>query len=127
MKKQHFKVIVNDAVVDEIQENLDYYNEKQESLGYRFYKTVKQTLVSLEQDALLYQVKYKDIRCVKLNKFPFLIHYKVDEEQSTVYVYALICTYKNPDENWLWCSVWKLLHYNLSLVLKDINKIVLFY
>lgn len=101
MKKQHFKVIVNDAVVDEIQENLDYYNEKQESLGYRFYKTVKQTLVSLEQDALLYQVKYKDIRYVKLNKFPFLIHYKVDEEQSTVYVYALIWTFKNPDENWL--------------------------
>ena len=100
MNKHHFYVIVNDAVADEIQEAVDYYKVKQKSLGTRFYNSAKKLLKSLEQDALLYQVKYKDIRCAKVKKFPYLIHYNVNEKKNTVYVYALICTYKNPDGNW---------------------------
>lgn len=101
MKKHLFKVIVNDVLADDIQEAVDYYKEKQKSLATRFYYNSKKLLKSLEQDALLYQVKYKDIRCAKVKKFPYLIHYKVNEKENTVYVYALICTYKNPNENWV--------------------------
>lgn len=99
MKKHHFNVVVNDAVADEIQDAVDYYKEKLKSLSARFYNSAKKSLKSLEHDALLYQVKYKDIRCAKVKKFPYLIHFKVNEKENTVYVYALICTYKNPDEN----------------------------
>ena len=101
MKKNSFNIIVNDSVADEIQKAVDFYKEKQKSLGSHFYNTTKKVLKSLENDALLYQVKYKNIRCVKVNKFPYLIHYKVNEKENTVYVYALVCTYKNPDENWV--------------------------
>ncbi|MCH8534560.1 MAG: hypothetical protein LAT51_05775 [Flavobacteriaceae bacterium] len=101
MEKQQFKVIVFEAVADEIQEAIDYYNKKQRSLGLRFYKTTKNLIKSLEKDALLYQVKYQRIRCVKINKFPYLIHYELNEELRVVYVYALICSYKNPDESWV--------------------------
>lgn len=101
MKKHRFNVIVNAPVINEIQKAVDFYKEKQKSLGPRFYNTTKKVLKSLEQDALLYQVKYKNIRCAKVKNFPYLIHYKVNEKENTVYVYALICTYKNPDENWV--------------------------
>ena len=101
MKKHRFNIIINDAVADEIQEAVDYYKEKQKSLGNRFYTTVKRTLKSLQKDALLYQVKYKSVHCIKVKKFPYLIHYKVNQTSNTVHVYALICTHKNPDENWV--------------------------
>ncbi len=101
MKKHRFKIIINDPVADEIQKTVDYYKEKQKSLGTRFYNLAKKTLKSLEKDALLYQVKYKSVRCIKIKKFPYLIHYKVNEKTNTVHVYALICTHKNPDENWV--------------------------
>lgn len=101
MKKHHFNVIVNDEVAGEIQEAVDYYKEKQKTLGTRFYNITKKALKSLEKDALLYQVKYKNIRCLKVNKFPYLIHYRINEKSNTVHVYALICTHKNPDINWV--------------------------
>ncbi len=101
MNKHHFNVILNDAVADEIQEAVNYYKEKQKSLGKRFYKAAKKTLKSLENDALLFQVKYKNVRCVKVEKFPYLIHYKVNQKLNIVQVFAVICTHKNPDENWV--------------------------
>jgi hypothetical protein len=101
VKKRLFNVIVIDPVADEIQEAVDYYKGKQESLGAQFFSAAKKTLQSLENDALLYQEKYKDVRCIKVKKFPYLIHFKVNEKSNTVYIYALICTHKNPDENWV--------------------------
>lgn len=101
MKKHLFNVIINDAVADELQEAVDYYKEKQKTLGQKFYKATKKTLKSLKKDALLYQVKYKDVRCIKANNFPYLIHYKVNQKTNTVRVFALICTHKNPNENWV--------------------------
>lgn len=50
----------------EIQKAVDYYEGKQDSLGSRFYKITKTTLKTLEKDALLYQIKYKNVRCVKV-------------------------------------------------------------
>lgn len=101
MKKHRFKVVINNQVTNEIQEAVDYYKEKQPSLGIRFYNAAKKTLKSLENDALLYQEKYKSVRCLEVKRFPYLIHYKVNEKSKIVHVYALICTYKNPDENWI--------------------------
>lgn len=101
MNKSSFKVIVNDHVVDEIQEAVDFYKEKQKSLGKRFYKSAKKTIKALENDALIYQIKYNDVRCVKIKKFPYLVHYKINQKSNTVIVYALICTYRNPEDNWL--------------------------
>jgi len=46
LEKHHFNVIVNDLVADEIQEAVDYYKEKQKSLGSRFYSAAKKALKS---------------------------------------------------------------------------------
>lgn len=101
MKERNFKVILNNAIVDEINKAVKYYEGKQDSLGSRFFKATKTTLQTLEKDALFYQVKYKNVRCVKVKKFPYLVHYKIEHKSNIVRVYALICTHKNPDKNWV--------------------------
>lgn len=88
-------------MADDIQEAVDYYKEKQKTLGVRFYNAVKKSIQSLEKEALLYQVRYKNIRCRSVEKFPYLIHYHADPKANNVHVYAVICTYKSPEDSWV--------------------------
>jgi hypothetical protein len=94
-------VILNEALVEDIQNAVDYYSNINENLGKRFYKLVKGELNSLKKDALLYQIRYKNIRCLAVEKFPYLIHFNVNQKTNTVFVFALFCTYKNPNEHWI--------------------------
>jgi hypothetical protein len=101
VKDYNFNVILNEALVEDIQNAVDYYSNTNENLGKRFYKLVKGELKSLKKDALLYQIRYKNIRCLAVEKFSYLIHFNVNQKTNTVFVFALICTYKNPNDHWI--------------------------
>lgn len=101
MKKNLFTVVLNNSFSNDVIEAIEYYNAKKENLGFEFYETLKNKLISLKTDALLYQVRYTDIHCLKVGKFPYLIHYKVDSDLKIVYAFAVICTFKNPDDSWI--------------------------
>ncbi|MES2587798.1 MAG: type II toxin-antitoxin system RelE/ParE family toxin [Bacteroidota bacterium] len=95
MKKHNFKIELSDSFADDVKEAIQYYNEKQKDLGIRFYDNLKAKLKSLKKDAFLYQIKYDNFRCLKVAKFPYLIHYELNEKNNTVFVHAVICTYKD--------------------------------
>lgn len=101
MRLKKFNVILTNSLVNDIQEAVDYYKTIRENLGERFYSNVKSALSSLQTDALIYQIKYRNIRCVRLTKFPYLIHYSVDISEKKVIVHGLICCFKNPNESWI--------------------------
>lgn len=93
----NFKVIYNPDIYKDIQQAIDWYNEQQSGLGLRFYKILNKRLNSLKTDALLYTIRYDDIRCLPLRNFPYMIHYRVDREQKVVKIEAIIHMGRNPD------------------------------
>ncbi|WP_310558233.1 type II toxin-antitoxin system RelE/ParE family toxin [Flavobacterium sp.] len=42
-------------------------------------------------------MKYNEIRCRKIEKFPFLIHYQINENLNIVTVFAVFHTSRNPE------------------------------
>ena len=100
IKKRKFKVNVNQEVLIEIQDPIDFYNSKQSELGDRFFNEVKKRVKELSTDFNLYQIKYDDIRCCSVQNYPFLIHYRVEEKQKIVSIEAIIHMSRNPDQNW---------------------------
>ena len=66
-----FKVEYNPDFFDDITEAIDWYNEKQFGLGERFFKAVKKQTVKLSGSALQYAIRYDDIRCLNIEKFPY--------------------------------------------------------
>lgn len=95
MPRRKFKVVFqNDASV-QLQHNINYYNAKQNGLGKRFAITVKSTAEQLAKNPF-YQVRYDDIRCLSLPKFPFMIHFRVDETLNLVQIFAVLHTSLNP-------------------------------
>lgn len=78
-------------------EAYDWYEERQDGLGGRFYKEINYYLTILENDPFLFPIRYiEDLRAVPVNKFPFLIVYWVYERESKVYVTSIFHTSKEP-------------------------------
>lgn len=96
LKKFHLDI--EPEAVDDIQEAVDYYNRKKSGLGKRFFKTVDKHFDFLKKNYTAFAIRYDDIRCMPVKKFPYMIHYRVLESQQTVSVKAVFCTYGDPDK-----------------------------
>ncbi|MBU1369023.1 MAG: type II toxin-antitoxin system RelE/ParE family toxin [Bacteroidetes bacterium] len=94
MKK--FKVKIEPEALSDIQEITDWYNEEQAGLGKRFQKTAIKQINSLSKDPQIYAIRYNEIRCVVIKKFPFMAHFYINDENNTVEVLAVISTDRNP-------------------------------
>ena len=95
-----FSVTVEPRALDEIQETIYYYESLSGGLGEKFYQELDSYLETL-QVSPFFQIRYKNVRCLPLKVFPYMIHFTVDERSGIVYVHAVINCHKNPETNWL--------------------------
>ena len=100
MKKRNFSVIKHDEVNHDLQKIVDYYNNKKHKLGNTFYSIALKQMKRLNNDFLLYEVKYQNVRCVSIGGFPYQIHYTINEKQKIVFINAIIGMSQDPEENW---------------------------
>lgn len=100
MKKINFNIVLHPEVKNDLQEAIDYYNDKKIGLGDKFYMVAKKGMESLKKDAFLYEVRFDDARFLKVGKFPYLIYYYIVEEENTIYVDAIKSMFVDPDKNW---------------------------
>jgi hypothetical protein len=91
-----FRVEYNPEFFNDIAQAVDWYNEKQTGLGDRLFKNVKKQTARLSINALHYSVRYDEIQCMCIEKFPYLVHYRVNELTMVVKVEALFHTSRNP-------------------------------
>ena len=100
--RHNFKLEFNPQIYIDIQHQVDFYRNKTKSntLGKRFLKAVKNEVSRLKNHALQYEVKYDDVRCLPITKFPFRVHYRINETENTVKVEAIIGTSESSDK-WL--------------------------
>lgn len=98
---RNFKLQHNPHIHNDIQKQVTYYlrETKSHELGKRFVTAVKTELKRLEKYALHYEIKYDNVRCLPIPKFPFRAHYRVNEENKIVRIEAIISTHEDPD-NW---------------------------
>ena len=91
-----FKVEYNPDFFDDLAQAVDWYNEKQTGLGDMFYRNVSRQTAKLSTAALLFAVRYDDIRCMRIEKFPYMVHYRVNVQTKTVKAEALFNTSRDP-------------------------------
>jgi len=91
-----YKIKIKDEVLTDILNITDWYNERVPNLGLKFQKNARLQINSLKHNAHIFAVRYNSVRCVLVKKFPFLIHYIIDEDSRVVNVYAIIHTSRNP-------------------------------
>jgi mRNA-degrading endonuclease RelE of RelBE toxin-antitoxin system len=91
-----FNITIDQEALKDIQEATDWYNKQVKGLGSRFQKQVKVSIGSLKENPVKYSVRYQAVRCVLVKKFPFLIHFTIDENKKIIEIFAVIHTSRNP-------------------------------
>lgn len=82
------------------QKEINHYNDQQKGLGKKFHEEIKHYFKAIKKNPF-YQIRYKNIRCLPLKKFPIMIHFTVDEEKQVIIVRAVLNTYRDPKEYWV--------------------------
>lgn len=95
MIRSKFKVLFHNEALEQLQQSIDFYNTAQKDLGKRFALEVKATAQQLDKNPF-YQIRYDDIRCFPLQKFPFMLHFRVNEELNLIEIFAVLHTSLNP-------------------------------
>jgi len=95
-----YKIFIDRDALHDIQLATDWYNERIIGLGSRFQKQVITQINSLKTNPLLYSRRYAEIHCMLIKKFPFFVHFKIDEKAKQVEIFAVFHTSRNP-EIWL--------------------------
>jgi len=95
-----YTVIADPRVKDDLKEAKDYLNSKRENYGKKFLAQYRETLNSIELNSF-FQIRYKNIRCLPLKDFKYMVHFKVDEAKKEIHVFAVLSTYLDPDKNWI--------------------------
>jgi plasmid stabilization system protein ParE len=95
-----FKIRIEERALDDIQQGFDYYEQVQNGLGVKFNNAVFQALDTLVKNPY-YQVRYDRFRCFLVKRFPYMIHYEINELDQLIDVFAIVNTHLDPKENWL--------------------------
>ena len=85
------------AAIEDLKEAIEWYESRlSEGLATRFIKQVDQTLTHLAIVPGRGSVRYENVRCTLVNKFPYLIHYEINNDTGTIIVYRIFCTFRKP-------------------------------
>ena len=93
---EKFRVKIEPEALADIRDIVHWYNLAQKGLGERFRKTVIGQINSLGKNPKIYAVRYRQIRCAIVKKFPYMVHFFVNEDNKTVEVMAVFSTSRNP-------------------------------
>jgi hypothetical protein len=80
----------------ELDEIVFYYENIQNGLGNRFL-TDYENLLDILESYPFFEQKYNIMRQLPFKKFPYIIHFQVDEFENIVYIESITCDYQNPE------------------------------
>lgn len=95
-----YKVIADERVKLDLQEAGSFLESRKKGLYKEFLKDYRIALEKIKTNPF-YQVRYKDVRCLPLAIFKYMLHFKIDEQNFSVTIYAVISTHRNPNQHWL--------------------------
>ncbi|MBS7230465.1 hypothetical protein KHA90_05460 [Flavobacterium psychroterrae] len=91
-----FEIIILLRAELEVDEIAEYYESLSHGLGTKFfneYQDYVDTLITFP----FFEEKYNTVRTLPLKKFPYTIHFTVDEIMRTVFILALTSNYQDPN------------------------------
>ena len=95
-----YKSVILPLAKKDIQDAAKWYNEQQGGLGKRFITQIRKAVHFIRQNNKATVVRYENVHTALLNKFPYMIHFTVDDHQKLIIIVAVLHTSRNPE-------VWK--------------------
>ncbi|MGB5819692.1 MAG: type II toxin-antitoxin system RelE/ParE family toxin [Saonia sp.] len=90
------KVIIKPGAELDILEALEWYEEEKEGLSLDFLERLDDELERISKNPEHFQKRYRDIKIVFTKRYPYGIHYTLENE--IVYVHAVMHMKRKPRE-----------------------------
>ncbi len=90
------KIILTTNARRDIQQAIDWENERLTGLGERFLHHLEQKLSALSIKPFIGSVRYDSVRCTTTSVFQYVIHYTVNADAQLVTVLRVLHTRQRP-------------------------------
>lgn len=91
-----YTILITPAATEDIAVAVEYYNAVAADLGYRFADMVAEYVDRIAELPTASAVRYKNVRCKPMKRFPFLITFTIDEATHSVNILRVFNTYQEP-------------------------------
>lgn len=91
------KIIVSPRAQKEIENAIEYYALYSVDAPLNFITTLKESYETLETNPF-FSVRYKNIRALKIKRFPHSLYFIVNEEKNTVRVLSCFHNKRSPNK-----------------------------
>ena len=92
-----YKIIISPRAQKEIENAIDYYALYSIKAPENFIYSLEDTYLKLEKSPF-FKVCYKNIRSIKIKKFPYSLFFIITEETSTIRVLSCFHNKRNPSK-----------------------------
>ncbi len=92
-----YKIIVSPRAQKEIENAIDYYALYSTDAPVNFIAVLKEDYATLEKNPF-FRVRYKNVRALKLKRFPHSLYFVINEIQSTIRVLSCFHNKRNPNK-----------------------------
>lgn len=90
-----YKIIVSPRAQKEIENAIDYYALYSTDAPKDFITELNETYKTIETNPF-FRVRYKNIRALRLKRFPYSLFYVINENQNSVRVLSCFHNKRNP-------------------------------
>lgn len=92
-----YKIFVSPRAQKELENAIEYYALYSTDAPINFIASLKETYATLETNPF-FRIRYKNIRALKITKYPYSIYFVINETQSTIRVLSCFHNKRNPNK-----------------------------
>ena len=89
-------IYVTPTAADDLSAAIEYYNAVSTDLGFRFADVIAQYFDRIAAVPTASPIRYKNVRCKPVSRFPFIITYTIDDINRAIQVLRIFNTYQEP-------------------------------
>jgi hypothetical protein len=89
-----YTALLDTDAIQDLQDAIDYYDNQKIGLGEEFDNQFDKVIEVLELNPF-FQVRYDNVHCFPMKKFPYMAHYTINKEKQIVMIRAILSTRKN--------------------------------
>ena len=91
-----YTILITPTATEDIAVAIEYYNVVATDLGYRFADAVAEYFDRIAELPTTSAIRYKNVRCKPMKRFPYLIMFAIDEAAYSVNILRVFNTYQEP-------------------------------
>ena len=91
-----FEILISEAAELDIENAMNWYQNQKAGLEMEFQNELFASVRKIGKQPLVHQIRYQKTRVRFLKRFPYGIHFNVNNEQSTILLIGLFHTSENP-------------------------------